>query len=106
MPRVRATREIERGRQCERTRVRRRTAGHGTTGLCPCWRLGRADRPSGSPDPCDGKHPAAVFFAAALAGFAVLAGLAILLGLLVTDVLVHTGGIGRADESVVVSIVA
>ena len=52
-----------------------------------------------------GKHPAAVFFAAALAGFVVLAGLAILLGLLVTDVLVHTAGIGRADESAVVSIV-
>jgi membrane-associated phospholipid phosphatase len=52
-----------------------------------------------------GKHPAAVFFAALLAGFVVLAGLAILLGLLVTDVLVHTGGIGRADESAVESIV-
>jgi undecaprenyl-diphosphatase len=53
----------------------------------------------------EGKHPAAVFFAATLAGFVVLAGLAILLGLLVTDVLVHTGGIGRADESAVESIV-
>jgi undecaprenyl-diphosphatase len=53
----------------------------------------------------EGRHPAAVFFAAALAGFVVLAGLAILLGLLVTDVLVHTGGIGRADESAVESIV-
>jgi membrane-associated phospholipid phosphatase len=53
----------------------------------------------------EGRHPAAVFFAAALAGFVVLAGLATLLGLLVTDVLVHTGGIGRADESAVESIV-
>jgi undecaprenyl-diphosphatase len=53
----------------------------------------------------EGKHPAAVFFAAVLAGFVVLGGLAILLGLLVTDVLVHTGGIGRADESAVESIV-
>jgi membrane-associated phospholipid phosphatase len=52
-----------------------------------------------------GKHPAAVFFAAMLAGFVVLAGLAILLGLLVTDVLLRTGGIGRADESAVESIV-
>src|SRR5215210_7356552 len=52
-----------------------------------------------------GKHPAAVFFAALLAGFVVLGGLAILLGLLVTDVLLHTGGIGRADESAVESIV-
>jgi membrane-associated phospholipid phosphatase len=53
----------------------------------------------------EGRHPAAVFGAAALAGFVVLAGLATLLGLLVTDVLVHTGGIGRADESAVESIV-
>ncbi len=53
----------------------------------------------------EGKHPAAVFFAAAIAGFILLAGLAILLGLLVTDVLLHTGGIGRADESAVESIV-
>lgn len=53
----------------------------------------------------EGKHPAAVFFAAALAGFVVLAGLAILLGLLVTDVLLQTGGIGRTDESVVESMV-
>jgi len=53
----------------------------------------------------EGKHPAAVFFAAVLAGFVVLGGLAILLGLFVTDVLVHTGGIGRADESAVESIV-
>ena len=32
-------------------------------------------------------------------GFALLAGLSLLLGLLVTDVLVHVGGIGRTDES-------
>src|SRR4051794_37190801 len=65
-------------------------------------------RPGGSAERfaglMDGRHPAAVFFAAVLAGFVVLAGLAILLGLLVTDVLVHTGGIGRADESVVESV--
>lgn len=53
----------------------------------------------------EGRHPAAVFSAAALAGFMALAGLTILLGLLVTDVLVHTGGIGRADASAVESIV-
>src|SRR6476620_3786741 len=52
-----------------------------------------------------GKHPAAVFFAALLVGFVLLAGVAILLGLLLTDVLLHTGGIGRADESAVESIV-
>jgi undecaprenyl-diphosphatase len=53
----------------------------------------------------EGKPPAAVFFAAVLAGYVVLATLAVLLGVLVTDVLVHTGGIGRADESVVESLV-
>src|SRR5215210_4674061 len=63
---------------------------------------GPAERFAGS---MRGRHPAAVFFAAVLAGFVVLAGLAILLGLLVTDVLVHTGGTGRTDESVVESIV-
>jgi membrane-associated phospholipid phosphatase len=63
---------------------------------------GPAERFAGS---LHGRHPAAVFFAAALAGLTVLAGLAILLGLLVTDVLVDTGGIGRADESAVVSMV-
>jgi undecaprenyl-diphosphatase len=47
-----------------------------------------------------------VFFAALLAGFAVLAGLSLLLGLLVTDVLVHVGGVGRADESTIESLVA
>lgn len=53
-----------------------------------------------------GKHPAAVFFAAILAGFAVLGLLAIGLGLVVTDVLLPTGGVGRADESFVRSLVA
>src|SRR4051812_47662658 len=74
-------------------------------GVVPVLRArpgGAAERFAGS---MPGKHPAAVFFAAALVGFAVLAGLAILLGLLVTDVLIHTGGIGRADESAVASIV-
>lgn len=49
-------------------------------------------------------HPAAIFFAALLSGFVVLAGLSILAGLLVTDVLVHAGGIGSADESFVRSL--
>jgi membrane-associated phospholipid phosphatase len=52
-----------------------------------------------------GRHPAAVFFAALLAGFALLALVSIALGLLVTDVLLHTGGLAREDESVVKSIV-
>ena len=53
-----------------------------------------------------GRHPAAVFFAALLAGFAVLGLVSIALGLLVTDVLVNTGGLGRTDQSVVESITA
>lgn len=53
-----------------------------------------------------GHHPAAVFCAAILAGVAVLCLIAIALGLLVTDVLLHTSGIARADESVVRSLVA
>ena len=52
------------------------------------------------------KHPVAVFFAALLSGFAVLAGLSLLLGLFVTDVLLHVGGVGHADESVITSMVA
>jgi undecaprenyl-diphosphatase len=52
------------------------------------------------------RHPAVVFFAALLAGFALLALASLALGLLVTDVLVHTGGIGRTDESAIESIVA
>jgi membrane-associated phospholipid phosphatase len=53
-----------------------------------------------------GRHPAAVFFAALLAGFAVLGLISIALGLLVTDVLLGTGGLARTDESAVRSIVA
>jgi membrane-associated phospholipid phosphatase len=51
-----------------------------------------------------GRHPAAAFFAALLAGFAVLAGLSILLGLFVTDVLVGALGFGGPDESFVESL--
>ena len=53
-----------------------------------------------------GRHAAAVFFVAVLAGFAVLALTSIALGILVTDVLLDTGGLGRTDESTVKSIVA
>jgi PAP2 superfamily len=53
-----------------------------------------------------GHHPAAVFCAAILAGVAVLCLTAVALGLLVTDVLLHAGGVERADESAVRSIVA
>jgi membrane-associated phospholipid phosphatase len=52
-----------------------------------------------------GRHPTAVFLAALLAGFALLAGVSLLLGLFVTDVLVHVGGVGSADESAIESIV-
>jgi undecaprenyl-diphosphatase len=53
-----------------------------------------------------GRHPAAVFFAALLAGFVVLGLISIALGFLVTDVLLQSGGLARTDESVVKSIVA
>ena len=53
-----------------------------------------------------GWHPAAVFFAALLAGFAILGLVSIALGLVVTDVLLHTGGLAGTDERVVRSIVA
>jgi membrane-associated phospholipid phosphatase len=79
-----------------------RTRDDGVVPVLQARPRGPAERFAGS---MHGKHPAAVFFAAVLAGFAVLAGLAILLGLVVTDVLVRTGGIGRADESAVASIV-
>lgn len=53
-----------------------------------------------------GLRPAGVFLAALLTGFTVLAGVSLLLGLLVTDVLLHFGGLGRTDQRVVESIVA
>jgi membrane-associated phospholipid phosphatase len=52
-----------------------------------------------------GRHPAAVFFAALLAGFALLAVVSIALGLLVTDLLLDLGGVQRADNSFVKSLV-
>jgi membrane-associated phospholipid phosphatase len=86
----------------ERTTLNRRTRDDGIVPILEARPGGPAQRFAGF---MEGKHPAAVFFAAVLAGFVVLGGLAILLGLFVTDVLVHTGGIGRADESAVESIV-
>ena len=86
----------------ERTRSNGRTRDHGVVPILEARPGGVAQRFAAA---MEGKHPAAVFFAAVLAGYVVLAGLAVLLGLLVTDVLVHTGGIGRADESVVESLV-
>ena len=53
-----------------------------------------------------GRHPVAVFAAALLLGFAALAAVSIALGLLVTDVLVHTAGIGSADERFVHTLAA
>ena len=53
-----------------------------------------------------GHHPAAVFFAAILAGVAVLCLIAVALGLLVTDVLLHASGVARTDEGAVHSLVA
>jgi len=53
-----------------------------------------------------GRHPAAVFFAALLAGFTVLALISIALGVLVTDVLLDIGGLRASDNSTVKSLVA
>jgi membrane-associated phospholipid phosphatase len=53
-----------------------------------------------------GHHPAAVFFAAILAGLAVLCVIAVALGLLVTDVVLHASGVARTDDSAVRSLVA
>jgi membrane-associated phospholipid phosphatase len=86
----------------ERTRSNGRTRGHGVVPILEARPGGAAQRFAAS---MEGKHPAAVFFAAVLAGYVVLASLAVLLGVLVTDVLVHTGGIGRADDSAVESLV-
>jgi membrane-associated phospholipid phosphatase len=86
----------------ERTTSNGRTQNHAVVPILEARPGGAAQRFAAF---MEGKHPAAVFFAAMLAGYVVLAGLAILLGLLVTDVLVHTGGIGRADESAVESLV-
>jgi membrane-associated phospholipid phosphatase len=52
-----------------------------------------------------GRHPAAVFFAAILAGLVALNVFALALGLVVTDVLLHAGGVARADDSAVRSLV-
>jgi undecaprenyl-diphosphatase len=51
-------------------------------------------------------RPAAVFAAALVCGYVALAAASVLLALFVTDVLVKVGGIGSADESAIVSIVA
>lgn len=53
-----------------------------------------------------GRHPAAVFGLALLAGFAILAACSVAIGLVVTHVLLHAGGVASGDESVVESIVA
>ena len=45
-----------------------------------------------------GRHPAAVFFAALLAGFAALALVSIALGILVTDVLLDIGGLATRGQ--------
>jgi membrane-associated phospholipid phosphatase len=51
-------------------------------------------------------HPAAVFAAALVCGYVALVAASVLLALFVTDVLVKVGGVGSADESAIVSIVA
>ena len=53
-----------------------------------------------------GHRPAAVFLAAIVAGLVVLFLIGIALGILVTDVLLHAGGLARTDESFVGTVVA
>jgi membrane-associated phospholipid phosphatase len=79
-------------------------AGHGDPWSVPVLEArsgGPAERLAGR---LRGRHPAAVFFAALLAGFIALALIAIALGLLVTEVLLDTG-LARTDESAVKSLV-
>ena len=52
-----------------------------------------------------GRHPAAVFFAAIFGGLVALNVFALALGLVVTDVLLHAGGVARTDNSAVRSLV-
>jgi len=85
----------------ERTTSNGRTRDHGVVPILEARPGGAAQRFAAS---MDGRHPAAVFFAAVLAGYVVLAILAVLLGVVVTDVLIHAGGIGRADAGAVESL--
>jgi membrane-associated phospholipid phosphatase len=51
------------------------------------------------------RHPATVFFAALLSAFAVLVAVSIAVGYVATHLLVHTAGLGAADESAIREIV-
>jgi membrane-associated phospholipid phosphatase len=79
--------------------------GHAGSERIPVLEARRGSPPERFAGRLRGRHPAAVFFAALLAGFAALALGAVLLGLFVTHVLLHAGGIASGDESVVESIV-
>ena len=80
--------------------------GHATDGRCRCSTPASAGPAERFAVRLRGHHPAAVFFAAILAGLVVLFLIGIALGILVIDVLLHTGGLARTDESVVGTLVA
>ena len=94
---ARCTQPIEGGSEWKRGRT------SGTNGRAreeDRWALPVLDASPGGPAErfagrLRGRHPAAVFFAALLAGFDVLALISIALGLLVTDVLLDIGGVAR-----------
>ena len=91
--------------------ARTRSTSNGRAHREDAWALPVLDARPGGPAErfarrLRGRHPAAVFLAAVIAGFVVLGLFGIALGLLVTDVLLHTGGLAGTDESTVRSIVA
>ncbi len=69
----------------------------------PRWPGGFAGRFA---DKLGGRHPALVFAAALVSAFVLVAALSIGLGLLITDVVLHSGGVAAADQSFVESLVA
>jgi membrane-associated phospholipid phosphatase len=85
------------------SRGRERQEDSWTVPVLDARRGGPAERLAGR---LRGRHPAAVFFAALLGGFVVLGLISIALGLLVTDVLLHSGGVAETDGSAVRSLVA
>jgi membrane-associated phospholipid phosphatase len=77
------------------------TSRSGERQAVPIFEAPRGSLPDRFSARLDGRHPALVFFLAALAGFFVLAIASILLALLVVHVLVPNSGLGleRTDES-------
>jgi membrane-associated phospholipid phosphatase len=75
-------------------------------GACPVLRAREGGLAERFADHFGTAHPAAVFAAALVCGYLALVAASLLLALFVTDVLVHVGGLGSADESAITSMVA